>query len=105
MKKPTRIGAIVAADPQLNGIVQRARELQSLEQLIRSWLPQTLAAHVKLAAVRDDTLVLSTSSAAWATKLRFESPGILAAARRNESLRDVRVVKIRINSDIEGGTS
>ena len=99
MKRPTHIGTIVAGDPTLSGIIQRARDMQALEGLVRSWLPPTLAPHVGVSNVRDDTLVLTVRSAVWATRLRYECPAILAAAPRHEATRTVKDVRIRMAVD------
>lgn len=96
MKRPTRIGTIVADNPTLGALVHRARQLKSLETLIRSWLPPVLAPHVGLAILRDETLVLTVKSAVWATKLRFEIPALLAEARRHEETREVREIRVRV---------
>ncbi len=100
MKRPIRIGSIVADTPALDALVQRARRFKALESLVRGWLPAALAPHVGLANLREDTLVLSVESAAWATKLRYEVPNLLAAAKRHEATRQVREVKIRVR--VEG---
>lgn len=99
MKRPTRIGSIVAGDPTLSAIIRRAHEFQALEELVRSWLPPALAPHVGVANIRDDTLVLTVKSAVWATRLRYECPAILEAARRCEATRTVTDVKIRMLVD------
>lgn len=103
MKKPTRVGAIVAENPTLAGLINRARELQSIDSLVRSWLPPMLAPHVKVATLRDDTLVLSVKSAVWATRLRFECPNLVERARACDATRAVRQIKIRM--EVEGDAS
>lgn len=101
MKRPVRIGNIVADNPTLGALVTRARQMQTLERVVRSWLPPALAPHVGVATIREETLVLTVRSAAWATKLRFEVPAILAAARTHDATRTVRDVKIKVL--VEGG--
>lgn len=101
MKRPIRIGNIVADNPTLGALVEHARRLQALEAVVRSWLPPSLAPHVGVATIREETLVLTVRSAAWATKLRFEVPAILAAARQHDTTRTVREVKIKVA--VEGG--
>jgi hypothetical protein len=62
-----------------------------------------LAPHVKVATLRDDTLVLSVKSAVWATRLRFECPYLVERARACDATRAVRQVKIRM--EVEGDAS
>jgi hypothetical protein len=71
MKRPTRVGAIVAGNSTLAGLLRRARELEALEELVRGWLPPTLAPHVRVAALREDTLVLAADSAAWVRQVKI----------------------------------
>lgn len=99
MKGPIRIGSIVADTPGLGTLLARARRLEAIEALVRSWLPAALAAQVTVANLRDDTLVLAVKSAAWATKLRYEIPAVLAAAKRHAATSEVRDVKIRVLVD------
>ena len=99
MKHPTRIGNIVAANSALSALLRKARELESLETLVRGWLPPALAPHVRVAALREDTLVLTVDSAAWATRLRYECPGIVASAQEHAVTRAVRNVRIRVSAD------
>jgi len=99
MKGPIRVGSIVADTPGLGTLLARARRLEAIEALVRSWLPSALAAQVGVANLREDTLVLAVKSAAWATKLRYEVPAVLASAKRHEATREVRDVKIRVLVD------
>jgi len=103
MKGPVRVGSIVADTPALSALIEHARRFEALEALVRSWLPATLAPHVGVANLREDTLILSVKSAAWATKLRYEVPTLLAAARRHAPTRDVRDIKIRVRVDSAAG--
>lgn len=103
MKQPTRVGTIVAADSTLSALLRRARELSSLETLVRSWLPPALAPHVRVAALREGTLVLAVDSAAWATRLRYEIPRLVECAQANDATRAVTQVRIRMSVDGRAG--
>ncbi len=89
-------GAVLYLTPGLAALVERTRRLAAIETLVRTWLPAALAPQVGVANLREDTLVLSVKSAAWATKLRYEVPAVLAAAKRHEATRAVRDVKIKV---------
>jgi hypothetical protein len=69
-------------DGGLGGLVRRAREMGELATALSSGLPPELAAGVVAANLRDDgELVVICPSPAWASRLRFESERVLAAAR------------------------
>lgn len=63
---------------------------------MRALLPAELAAHVTGAALHDDTVVVLTDSAAWASRLRFHALELVArlAPRYDGAVTRVRV-KVR----------
>jgi hypothetical protein len=63
---------------------------------VRALLPAELAAHVTGAALHDDTVVVLTDSAAWASRLRFHALELVArlAPRYDGAVTRVRV-KVR----------
>ena len=70
-----------SGDP-LQKLVQRSRNMSHLAQILRAALPADAAPHLSAANLRDDgELVLICSSSSWAARLRFESEGLLKAAR------------------------
>ena len=77
----------------LTDLLARAREAETLEGQVRSLLPPELAAHVTGAALREDTVVVLVDSAAWATRLRFLAPELVArlAPRHDGAVTTLRV--------------
>ncbi|MEX2124537.1 MAG: DciA family protein [Woeseia sp.] len=68
---------------RLNKLVERARNMGDLTQILRSALPADAAPHLLAANLRDQReLVLICSSSSWAARLRFESEAVLKAARK-----------------------
>ena len=96
MKTPTRIGSLVAADPILQRLLARARALQTLDEVVRAWLPDKLAEKVKVAVVREGVLVLCAESPVWATRLRYEVPTILERASLHPELNHLKAVEVRV---------
>ncbi len=97
MKHPTRIGDIVAGNQTLRGLYDQAARLRSYEQQVRSWLADpALAVHVRVAAVRDELLVLVVDSPAWAARLRYLEPRILAEAQAAPGFPAIRSVRVRV---------
>ncbi len=65
----------------LNKLIQTAREMDTLTSAVRASLEPDLAANVVAANVREDgELVIICASSAWASRIRFESDAMLAAA-------------------------
>ena len=70
--------------------------MQALTDALRAALPEELAAELLSVSIRDQELVLLCSSPAWASRLRFESDALLAAARQRGQVAArcrVRVVR------------
>ncbi len=73
----------------LEEIVQRAQKLDELTSALRAQLPPDAAANLVAANLRDNgELVLVCTSSAWASRLRFESDGLIAAARQAGFMAD-----------------
>uniref|UniRef100_A0A0S6YZX7 DUF721 domain-containing protein n=2 Tax=Mizugakiibacter sediminis TaxID=1475481 RepID=A0A0S6YZX7_9GAMM len=62
-------------------LVERARELDRMDQRLRQTLPAPLRDQVRFADVRNGRVVFLASSSAWASKLRLAQAQILSAAR------------------------
>jgi len=98
MKHPTRIGSIVAQTPALTRLIERAHELQQIDTVVGEWLPAVLRPEVKVAVTRGDTLVLTATSAVWATRLRYEVPELLERARESKSLAHIQRIQVRVDT-------
>jgi len=76
-------------------MLERAKKLQRLEQAVLQLLPADLAAHCKVMNLKNEILVLATSSPTWATRLRFASPELIKQLRCQYSLK-LSAVQARI---------
>ena len=67
---------------ELADIIRRARELGELTSALSKALPADFAGAIVAANLRDDgNLVVIAASSAWASRLRYETDTLLAAAR------------------------
>ena len=67
----------------LEKIIQTAHLMDSLTSALRAALDAGAAEHLLAASLREDgELVAICSSPAWASRIRFESDTIIAAARK-----------------------
>jgi len=74
----------------------RALELARIQQLLQSELPSPLREHLYVAGYDDKSMLLFTDGPAWAARLRFQIPAILALARSRCGLPSVENVRIRV---------
>ncbi len=83
-------------DGDLSDIVQHARDMGEIAQILQRALPSEAASGIRAANIRDDgELVVMASSPAWAAKLRFEADSLLEAARRAGA--DVTSCTVRVS--------
>ena len=70
------------SDGDLASVIRRARELGELTDALSRALPDDCAGAVVAANLREDgNLVVIAASSAWASRLRYETDTLLAAAR------------------------
>ncbi|MCP1673847.1 hypothetical protein J2T57_000946 [Natronocella acetinitrilica] len=97
--KPASIGGLLAkGDKPLGRIASQARMLCELEKRIAESLPGDFHGRWQLAAVSNRQVVVTTTSAAWATQLRFSATEILGAvnARQMETGRVATRLVVKI---------
>ena len=71
-----------SACSELGDIVRRARDMGELTHIVSAALPDEYAGAIVAANLREDgDLVLIAASSAWASRLRYETDAIMAAAR------------------------
>ena len=67
---------------ELADIIRRAREMGELTHVLSKGLPEEYAGAIVAANLRDDgDLIIIAASSAWASRLRYETDALLAAAR------------------------
>ena len=71
-----------SAGGELGDIVRRARKMGELTHVLCNVLPDEYAGAIVAANLREDgDLVIIAASSAWASRLRYETDALLAAAR------------------------
>ena len=79
----------------LGDIVQHARNMDALLQVLQKALPEDHATSIAAANIRDDgQLVILAKSSAWASRLRFETEALIEAARATGA--DVKSCTVRV---------
>ncbi len=83
-------------DSALNSLLERAQYLQQLTQALRDSLDGHLAAHVTVANLREQTVVITTDTPAWLTQLRYQAPAILRLLKTLPGLQKLQKVQFKI---------
>ena len=90
-----RLGVILRRDAHLADLCQRGLDLQSLDKKLKRRLDHGLQDYFELANIRGDVAVLLAASPAWAARLRYQVPLILAACRAL-GMDSVKTIQIKV---------
>ncbi len=75
----------------LKAVIDQARQLDRLSRRLQRALPEELQGQWRLARLDEGEMVIVAESSAWATRLRYLTPQIQAAAERVTGFRPQRV--------------
>lgn len=82
--------------PGLGKLLERAAAVDALTAAVRDRLPVEWRTQLQAAVVHGEELVLVTGSAAWATRLRYAGPGLLAQLQELPEGRGLRRVRVKV---------
>ena len=105
MRTPEKISAIFTASDRLTQLSRDAAHLATLNKLLQSHLPTALSGHIRLAAIRDEVMVLQADSSAWASQLRFRTPEILARVAELPNFPKIVSIRVRTRNDHSPATA
>jgi hypothetical protein len=88
----------ITASSLLGQLEQKAKRIQSLTDKVRSAIPGAEREHVLAAAFHDDTLVITTDSAAWSTRIRFAQDELRASLNAQGEKTFVHL-KVRVGKE------
>ncbi len=95
-QKPQSLAKLLNGQrPGSSAVLEHARLLRRLTQLVRAELPAACASHCRVASIRDSVLVLATDSPAWSSRLRFHGPELVRTLKRRHGL-DLRSTRILV---------
>jgi hypothetical protein len=81
----------------LGDLARQGRSTVELATELRAGLPSGLSGALRAAHLREDgTLIVTVASPAWAARLRFEGPNLLARCRERHP--QVKRIKVRVNA-------
>lgn len=82
-----------SADQHLAQILAKAHFLQRVERLFKIVLQGDLAQHCRVANVKNQQLVIEVDSSAWATRLRYLCPSLVAPLREIQGLEELQEIR------------
>lgn len=90
-----------------NSVAEHVLMLQQLTKILQKILPEPLAQHCQVANIHSDLIVLSASSPAWSSRLRFHTPVILKTLQQDYriSVHNARILVSQVEPDTFAGIS
>lgn len=85
-----------ATDGALGRLVRECSAQVKLDDAVRSAMPEALSGRVRLGHYANGVLVLAASTAAWATRLRFEAPEVQARLRKTPGFENLKAIQIKV---------
>jgi hypothetical protein len=92
---------LASSNSGLQPLLERAHFLQALTRILRDSLEPSLAEHITLSNLRDDTAIISADTPAWLTKIRYLAPIILQQLKQQPGLEGLRKVQFRVQPHTE----
>jgi len=97
--KPERISAVCTKNSRLNQLSQRAQQLNQLNYILQQVMPPQFSAHCHLANIHDQTLVVHTDNATYASLLRFQANTLCKALSEHLS-QDVNKLEVKVKPPV-----
>jgi len=98
MKKATPSVGTILKNPSshLARLLASVHLLQELDQIIADNLPANTGQHCKAANLKENQLVIIAESSAWATRLRYQGPQLIASLQRIPKFAHINDIHIKI---------
>ena len=83
-------------DQSLQAVLNKAKGLKEIEQLVKAALPADIGAHIVVGQYTGTSLSLISDSAAWATKCRFMMPQLMIELKKTQWLSTLQDCKVKV---------
>jgi hypothetical protein len=94
--KPVTLAALFTDNSRLPGrLCAHAGFLSNLQTRLTHYLDSPLDKHVTVANYANGILVLHADTSSWATRLRYNTPAILAHMKNSCDLPDLKTIRIK----------
>jgi hypothetical protein len=78
------------------GVMQRGQFLHRLNRLLASLLDHDAKLHCQVGNIRDGVLIIYVDSSAWASRMHYQSPALLAQLQQRKGLAALQQIEIRV---------
>jgi len=99
--KPEKVSLVYKKNSQLYKIAQRAQELNHLNFILQQVMPPQFAAHCLLANINNQTIIIHTDNATYASLLRFQA-STLCKAISEHTAQTVTKLEVKVKPSFQG---
>ncbi len=94
-KQPEQINAICRQNSLLFKLTQRAQFLEQLNLIFQHILPTEFSAHCQLANIENETVIIHTDNAAYASLIRFQAPNLCKTLSK-ELETNIKAISVKV---------
>lgn len=99
--KPEKVSLVYKQNSQLHKITQRAQKLNHLNFILQQIMPPQFAIHCVLANISNQTIIIHTDNATYASLLRFQAATLCKAITEHTS-QNVTKLEVRVKPSLQG---
>jgi len=81
---------------QLRAICQKSVQLDEINAKVKEYLPESLADYCLVGSFNKGCLLITTTNASWATKLRYALPELRDNLRKNAGFYQLMSIKVTL---------
>ena len=96
MSSPTRLDAIVTRNSTLRQLFRQAAAHRKFDLIVKRLLEEPLSGHIQFAIIRENTLILTADSPAWAAKLRYQVPELHRQIAENPAFPVIQTIRVKV---------
>lgn len=98
--KPEKVSLVCKQNSQLYNIAQRAQKLNHLNFILQQIMPPQFSAHCQLANISNQTIIIHTDNASYASLLRFQAKTLCKAVSENTS-QNVTKLEVKVKPSFQ----
>lgn len=98
-KQPEQINSICQHNAMLAKLAQHAQLIEKLNHTLHQALPLQFSAHCHLANIKNQTLIIHTDNASFASLIRFQAPALCKAFSEHLTM-PISDIEIKVRPEI-----
>tara|TARA_R110001583_G_scaffold173287_1_gene327233 strand:- start:77401 stop:77844 length:444 start_codon:yes stop_codon:yes gene_type:complete len=98
--KPEKVSLVCKQNSQLYKIAQRAQELNHLNFILQQVMPPQFTTHCLLANINNQTIIVHTDNASYASLLRFQATTLCKAISEHTS-QNVTKLEVKVKPSFQ----